>query len=312
MSYIEKYFQDIGFDIQEIETTEFEGLVDNYRITNKNTTWITFLKWKETNNNQEFWKSISGRLKVVLENEIGFDKSKVYNNESLLQFVDINNPMLTPDEKLYTILDYIRKQSIYDGESITVYYADPKVLNELKFVNKEECRFYFDAALKKGLLDRLAINSWADHLSLTTDGLNKVIIENKNRESRYCFVAMSFEVDLNHIYENTIEPVITATGFLPIRVDKIHVDSDKTINDEIIAGIKKSKFTIADFTHHRGGVYFEAGYALGRGQKVIYTCREDEMNKSHFDIRNYQHIVWKDAEDFKKQLINKIEAFIKD
>ena len=107
-------------------------------------------------------------------------------------------------------------------------------------------------------------------------------------------------------------PSIVECGYDPYIVDSVEVDSDKTINDAIIAGIKKSKFTIADFTDHRNGVYFEAGFALGRGQKVIYMCREDDMVNSHFDLRNYQHIVWKDAADLRIKLKNKIEAFIND
>jgi hypothetical protein len=312
MSYIEKYFQDIGFNIQQIEFAEYEALVDNYRVTNTSTGWITFFKWREVNDNQAYWESISGRLRLILESEIAFDKSKIYNNESLLQFIDAHNPILTPDEKLNNILQYIRKQTSYDGEAIAVYYADPKVLTALKFLNKEECVFYFVAAVKKGFLDSAPIDSWANYLSLTTDGLNRIIKEVQSKESRYCFVAMSFDNELDTIYANAIEPAVIATGFIPIRVDRIYVDSDKTINDEIIAGIKKSRFTIADFTHHKAGVYFEAGYALGRTQKVIYTCRQDEISKAHFDIRNYQHIVWTDAEDLKKRLVNKIEAFIKD
>jgi hypothetical protein len=58
-------------------------------------------------------------------------------------------------------------------------------------------------------------------------------------------------------------------------------------------------------------VYFEAGYALGRGLKVIYTCREDQIDEAHFDTRNYPHILWKDADELKKKLIDKIEVFIK-
>jgi len=101
------------------------------------------------------------------------------------------------------------------------------------------------------------------------------------------------------------------SDFEPYIVFNQHPESDVTINDEILAGIKKAKFTIADFTYHKAGVYFEAGYALGRGQKVIYTCREDNIGTAHFDTRNYQHLVWKDGADLKKKLMDKIEVFIK-
>ena len=34
----------------------------------------------------------------------------------------------------------------------------------------------------------------------------------------------------------------------------------------------------------RGGVYFEAGFALGLGKTVFLTCREDRTKAVHFDI----------------------------
>jgi len=124
-------------------------------------------------------------------------------------------------------------------------------------------------------------------------------------------VAMSFDSDLRAIYDQAIVPALVASGFESLRIDDNTVTSETTINDAMLAAIKKSRFTIADFTRHKKGVYFEAGYALGRGQKVIYTCHEDEINDAHFDTRNYPHIVWKDAEDLKKKLIDRIEVFIK-
>jgi hypothetical protein len=58
------------------------------------------------------------------------------------------------------------------------------------------------------------------------------------------------------------------------------------IGDEIISQIRRSKFLIADFTGHRGGVYFEAGLAMGLGLPVFWTCRRDDLDKLHFDIRS--------------------------
>jgi hypothetical protein len=54
----------------------------------------------------------------------------------------------------------------------------------------------------------------------------------------------------------------------------------------MISQIRRSKFLIADFTGHRGGVYFEAGYAMGLGLPVFWTCRRDDLDKLHFGIRS--------------------------
>ena len=59
------------------------------------------------------------------------------------------------------------------------------------------------------------------------------------------------------------------------------------------------------------GVYFESGFALGQGKKVIYTCSNTEFANAHFDIRPLQHIIYETTEQLTKDLINKIEAFIK-
>ena len=93
-----------------------------------------------------------------------------------------------------------------------------------------------------------------------------------------------------------------------LRVDlKEHNDK---ICDLIVAEIRRSKFVVADFTLHKAGVYFEAGFALGLGIPVVWTCREDELNQTHFDTRQYNHVVWKDAQDLFEKLKRRIEATI--
>ena len=65
---------------------------------------------------------------------------------------------------------------------------------------------------------------------------------------------------------------ILEAGYDPVRID--HIEHINRIDDEIIAQINASRFVVADFTGHRGGVYFEAGYALGLGLPVFWSRRE--------------------------------------
>ena len=53
----------------------------------------------------------------------------------------------------------------------------------------------------------------------------------------------------------------------PFSIFQAHEHINK-IRDEIISQITRSKFLIADFTGHRGGVYFEAGLAMGLRRSV--------------------------------------------
>ena len=80
--------------------------------------------------------------------------------------------------------------------------------------------------------------------------------------------------------------------------------------DEIIGQIRKSKMMVADFTGNRQNVYFEAGFAYGLGLNVIYTCKEEEKERIHFDIQHNNFIFRKDEFDLYKRLKQRIAATI--
>lgn len=126
--------------------------------------------------------------------------------------------------------------------------------------------------------------------------------------STKAFVAMSFDRELNEVYENGFVIGIKNAGYEPFRIDrKEHINK---IDDQIIAEIKTAAFVVADFTQHRGGVYFEAGFGLGMNLPVIWTCKEDDKNNLHFDIRQYNMILWteNEFEDLALRIQHRIEA----
>ena len=125
---------------------------------------------------------------------------------------------------------------------------------------------------------------------------------------------MWFHESTNDALHHGIEPGISDAGYSPFRIDQ-KPDLVK-IDDEIISAIRESKFLVADFTQHereaRGGVYFEAGFAMGIGIPVIFSCRKDvvDANNLHFDTRQYAHIVWETPEELRFHLANRIRARI--
>ena len=147
---------------------------------------------------------------------------------------------------------------------------------------------------------------------VTIAGYNRIADADTNVDSSQAFVAMWFDPQMDEAYDKGILPAIEDAGYTPFRIDR-QTDVNK-IDDEIIAGIRKSRFLVADFTQGddgaRGGVYFEAGFALGLGLRVIYTCRSDMVEKLAFDTRQYNHILWNTPEDLQVQLRNRIEAWI--
>ena len=128
------------------------------------------------------------------------------------------------------------------------------------------------------------------------------------QDSNLAFVAMSFSAELQPAWEYGIKKALEELKYNPIRIDK--TDAEDKIDDRIIAEIRRSGLLIADFTGHRGGVYFEAGYALGLGIPVIWTCRKTDIEHAHFDTRQYQHLLWETPEELYEKLLNHIAARI--
>jgi hypothetical protein len=141
--------------------------------------------------------------------------------------------------------------------------------------------------------------SWKAYLRLQE-------IQSSGRNSDTGFVAMSFAPDQFSVYKDVIKPAIEDAGYRPFRVDQD--EHNRRIDDEIIAGIRRSRFLVADFTGQKNGVYFEAGMALGLGRNVIWMCHHSESKALHFDTRQFNHILYTGLPDARKALMNRIVA----
>ena len=145
---------------------------------------------------------------------------------------------------------------------------------------------------------------------ITPDGwLRLEDVKRKGTDSQQGFIAMWFHECMDPI-EQVISDGITTAGYRARRVDRVpHINK---IDDEIMAQIRRSRFVVADLTGHRTGVYYEAGFAMGLQLPVFWTCREKEMKRLHFDIRQYNCIGWDfdDLPEFQKRLKYGIESVL--
>lgn len=175
----------------------------------------------------------------------------------------------------------------------------------------EELAFLLETHLENGLGYLESSKKFGSgFFRVTPEGWNYLdSLQRGNPESHIGFVAMWFDksVDLAHV---AIQAGVRSAGYEPLRIDR--KEHNNKIDDEIVAGIRRSKFLVADFTGHRGGVYFETGFATGLGLPVIWLCRQDELEKTHFDTRQYNFIVWEadKPSELAKALQNRIEATI--
>ena len=151
--------------------------------------------------------------------------------------------------------------------------------------------------------------NWPPTISVTASGMEHDRLRTvANVESKTVFVAMRFSDEMNSVYETAIDPAIRDCGFDPNRVD-LEEHNDQVI-DRMFALIRESRFVVSDFTEHRNGVYFEAGFASGLGLPVIWCCHGDQMRDSHFDTNHFNHVTWSDAEELRKKLETRILATI--
>ncbi len=173
------------------------------------------------------------------------------------------------------------------------------------------------APLYKYLMDRKLIERSNEirgpDYTVTVEGLS--LLEDRRKTSvasDQAFVAMWFDSSMNDAYDRGLAPGIEDAGYRPLRIDR--TEHNDRIDDRIIAEIRRSRFLVADFTQGdtgaRGGVYYEAGFAHGLNIPVIFTCRQESIEKVHFDTRQYNHIVWTDANDLREKLKNRILATI--
>ncbi|OHB82656.1 MAG: hypothetical protein A2Z38_06110 [Planctomycetes bacterium RBG_19FT_COMBO_48_8] len=180
--------------------------------------------------------------------------------------------------------------------------------------NAEEVVSYLKHLKDSNLLDFGALRQEKNgalcyRLELTVKGWQKVEDQAKpNIESKQAFVAMWFDDSLQSAYSDGIAKLEEDTGFTMLRIDMKQFN-DK-ICDKILAEIRRSRFLIADVTGQCQGVYFEAGFAMGLGLPVIWTCRQDEIDSCHFDTRQYNHITWNNENELRQKLRDRILATI--
>ena len=202
----------------------------------------------------------------------------------------------TTQGKMDAILTYVAEKSSYPGQEIRIH---PELDYPLFYCKgKKELKFYLKHMRSLALLDQRDLREMGTdpqtELTLSGQGWQKVEeLAKPNIESKQTFVAMWFDDELKSAYSEGIAKLEEDTGFSMLRIDMSEFN-DK-ICDKILAEIRKSRFIIADVTGHRQGVYFEAGFAMGLGLPVIWTCQKDQKNKCYFDTRQYNHIFWTEA-----------------
>lgn len=275
----------------------------------------------------------------------------VYSKLDKTGWIDIYN--LTPEmvenwypktfaEKIDLILFWIADKSTFMGEEIAISIGE---LSELFFMKNEipsgddseekyiqELNYIGGFLQQEGFIKVIhAIKGWSlgDSvlhnkglwLILLDKGYNRIYdLQKRQQNNKNVFVAMSFNPEIENIYNAITSAIINAKCEIVSMKHRIH---NKQIVPEMLRLIKESKILVMDISEPNFGAYYEAGYAQGLGKEVILTCKSDIMKKDkflcsdnndkecdflkkyskpHFDIAQKQILVWEDETDLTKQL----------
>ena len=253
------------------------------------------------------WVTISGWIR---------ENQDVKITEPMLPFLEALR-MPSVGEKAESLLRHLAKKFPAPGQTFSI---DDLALNqELQGVARaetgEELRFLFYRYLrdeKQFVLQDNSVGPGPRYIGWNIGPKGWSFLDSlrqPNPESHIGFIAIWFDDSVTSAWK-AIDKAIATAGYSPFRVDQ--KQHNNKIDDEIVAAIRRSKFLVADFTGHRGGVYFESGLAMGLGLPVIWLCRHDELKKTHFDTRQYNFIVWTDDKlpELTNALLKRIEATI--
>lgn len=217
---------------------------------------------------------------------------------------DVSQSVRAPDDPLdclRLLVGWIQARSRPDGAFVGLRDADFAVAHAN---SPGAMRYLIEQAVGLGLIEQQSNEGWR----LTLAGWKQALEwRRKKPDERQVFIAMSFDKRYDPAWK-ALDAVIRELGLIPMRVDQLE-HNDK-ICDRLMAEIRRSRLVIADCSHGSGNVYFEAGFALGLGLTVIWTCQESEKDGLKFDTRQYAHILWSDPKDLATKVANRLNATI--
>lgn len=181
-------------------------------------------------------------------------------------------------------------------------------------IDWDGAQFIEAGLIRRELLRRPPNQVEGEEFILTFDGWRRFEELRKGAtESRRVFMAMRFgDEELDRVFATCFKAAALRAGFDLFTL----AEQPKAgiIDNNMRVEIRRSRFLIADLTHHNNGAYWEAGFAEGLGKPVLFTCRRDQHAAAHFDARQQQTVLWEstDLASAENQLIAAIRATLPD
>lgn len=217
-----------------------------------------------------------------------------------------------PLEQIDEIVKFAYKKTSHAGSGVVINYKTDYPIAFAK--DSREFGWLLQQSKELGYLKNISrLSPQEGHkdgdnvCNLTLEGWQRIDeLRQTGRASNQAFVAMWFEAQMDEAWKEGIKPALEDTGWKARHMGEL--EHNEKIDDRTIAEIRRSDLLVADLTGQRQNVYFEAGFAMGLGIPVIYTCRENDNKSVHFDTRQYKYIPWTTPAELRQKLRERIEA----
>lgn len=276
-----------------------------------------FISGTATVNLRRWDDVLRGRLATWLidQRRLGAECPEITSH--ILDDIERRQP-LGVQERAQRLLEYFELESSFIGDAVAFNRDEVSFLEMLAWsesIQSEEVEYLLNYLQRRNFIELENVGDDSGIVIIAMDGyVHLANLREKVSGSKQVFVAMWFDETMVSVYDEGIAPAIRDAGFEPVRIDR--KEHNNKIDDEIIAEIRRSRFVVSDFTQGasgaRGGVYYEAGFAQGLNMPVIFTCRNDMIDKVHFDTRQYNHITWATPEELRERLAKRISATLGD
>lgn len=250
-------------------------------------------------------------LEMAEANQFPADSSKIDEIEYDWTGIVYEDVVMTYSEMGWKLDEKIRETKIsHDNEWNYFYYdvAFPYIYEKIKTLEDNVEFSYAILSIVKDVGTNCSLyTEFVKRLNkgLKEYGLSSVVEMIGKEQKKKVFIAMSFDDSMKEARKAIINAV-QSCGYVSMLIDiKEH---NNQIVPEIYKEISDSEFIIADLTGQRGGVYYEAGYAVAKDKSLILCCKKGE--NPHFDVAQINTIFWKDAQDLKERLIKRIKATV--
>ena len=257
---------------------------------------------------------VKAKLGTILIDKILQGEEEPLVNQELIDYLINRARPLPAVVRLHRLLRFLANPEFEVHISIDLISNEDfaeAAMGVSESIEDKELEYFVNYLVREGLLQDTTLEDFGYLVTIKGHELVEQIKEDSG--SSEAFVAMWFDTETDRLWE-VIEKAVRAAGYKPLRIDR--QPHNNLIDDEIIAGIRRSPFVIADLTHGsdglRGSVYYETGFARGLNKGVIQTARNDilEQNKVAFDLAHYAIITWTDSslDLFETQLRYRIES----